>query len=42
MAPVKLVDTKGGTHRIDRKRTVVRVAFYQGVIIGIESIGNKE
>ena len=38
----KLVDTRGGTHRKDRKRTVVRVAFHQGVIMGIESTGNKD
>ena len=42
MAPEKLVDTRGGTHRKDHKHTVVRVAFHQGVILGIESIGNKE
>jgi hypothetical protein len=36
------VDTRGGTQRIDRKSTVVRVAFHQGVILGIESTGNKE
>ena len=36
------VDTRGGTHRKDSKRTVVRVGFHQGVILGIESTGNKE
>jgi hypothetical protein len=39
---VVTVDTRGGTHNIDRRRTVVRVVFDQGVILGIESIGNKE
>jgi hypothetical protein len=41
-APEKLVNTRGGTHRKDRKRTVVRVAFHQGVILGIEFTRNKE
>jgi len=36
------VDTRGGTHRKDRKGTVVRVAFHEGVILGIESTRNKE
>jgi hypothetical protein len=38
----KLVDTRGGTHRKYCKRIVVRVAFHQGVILGIESTWNKE
>ena len=37
-----IVDTRGGTHRIDCKRMVVRVAFHQGVILGIESTSYKE
>jgi hypothetical protein len=36
-----LVDTRGVMHKIDRKRTVVRVAFHHGVILGIESIGTR-
>ena len=42
MVMVMAVDTRVAHTEKNRKHMVVKVAFLQGVILGIESIGNKE